>query len=438
MDKLTMILQFIIGLSIIVGIHELGHMLIAKMFGIRVEHFMIGFPPKIFKFKYKETEYALGAVPLGGSAKIAGMVDESFEKKGLESAPQPWEYRSKPRWQRLLVILGGIIFNMIFGVLLFITITYYTGTSYITKKELNKNGICPTLLGKELGFKSGDRIIKLNGSDFKSFEELQDISIFLKNKTYYKILRDNEAYDIYIPKKILKSLNSSKSRYLLFEPLFEYKIENILKSSNAKAAGLRKNDIIISINDISTKYIQTLKEELIKNKGKHVYVKYLRNETIYSTIMQIENNGKIGIEIKRTIKFYHQKFTILQSIPYGIKTAFSVVWTNILAIKNMIVGNLSFSKSVKGPIGIIQEFGKTFSWLKFWRIVAFLSMVIAFTNLLPIPALDGGHMVFILYEMITRKSLSTKTMFRFQIVGSVILLSIIAYTVLNDIIKLFK
>ncbi len=438
MDKIIMILQFIVGLSIIVGIHELGHMLFAKLFGIKVEHFMIGFPPKLFKFKYGETEYALGAVPLGGSAKIAGMVDESFDEKGLESPPQPWEYRSKPGWQKLLVILGGIIFNMVFGIFIFVCIALFYGSIYTPKSELNKNGIYPTKLGKEIGFQKADKIISVNGKKFKSFEELQNPNVLLRNKLYYTILRDEDKTDIYIPKKVLKSINSSGSRYILFQPLYPYKIHNVLKNSTAKSAGIKKGDIIISINDLPTNHVQTLKTELINHIGKTVSVKYLRDDTMYTTIMKINNEGKIGIEIESTLKLYHQKYSLLEAIPRGTKTAFSVVWTNVLAIKNMIKGNLSVSKSLKGPIGIIQVFGKTFNWLKFWSIIAFLSMVIAFTNLLPIPALDGGHMVFIIFEMLTGKKLSTKVMFRFQIVGSIILLLIVLYTIFNDLIKLFK
>ncbi len=433
-----MIVQFLVGLSLIVGIHELGHMLIAKMFGIRVDHYMIGFPPKIFKFKWGETEYALGALPMGGSAKIAGMVDETFDKKGLSSTPQPWEFRSKPTWQRLLVILGGVIFNMVSGIFIFIMILFIGGgSSYIPKEELNKYGVLPTELGKEIGIEEGDKILKVNGHDFKSFEAIQDPSILLKSKSYFTILRNNEEIEIIIPKTVLKSMNSSGSRQILVEPLIPYNILEVLKSNPAKQAGLKPGDIILSINDEKTNYAQKFLQVIKKYSGKKVSVKYLRDDTEYTTIMDIKKDGKIGIKINPLIKRIKEKYTFPQSIVKGTKLAFNIVWTNILAIKQMIAGNLSVSKSLKGPIGILQVFGGSFQILKFFYIVGFLSMMIAFTNLLPIPVLDGGHAVFIFYEMITGKKISEKILMGFQIAGTILFFLIILYTIINDIIKLF-
>ncbi len=434
-----MLSQFIVGLSVIVGIHELGHMLIAKFFGIRVEHYMIGFPPKIFKFKYGETEYALGALPFGGSAKISGMVDESFDKKQLESEPQPWEFRSKPGWQRLLVVLGGIIFNMCFGIFVFIAITFFYGKDYISKEQLNAKGIYPTNIGKEMGLQQGDKILQLNGKQFESFEELQTPGVLLRKNSFYVVSRNGKELKIYIPQTIIKHIGrSSKLKNILFHPLFTYKIAKVIKNGPSMSAGIKKGDIILSINDVDTRYVQTLKHAANDFKGKTVAVKYIRGNTEYTTVMRIPDNAILGLNLEPNIISMHKQYSIVQAIPIGAKMAFSVVYTNILAIKNMIAGKLSVSKSLKGPIGIIQIFGKKFNWIKFWHIIAFLSMVIAFTNLLPIPALDGGHVVFIIYEMITGRKLSTSLMLKFQIVGTAILLSILAYTLFNDILKMFR
>ncbi len=439
MDKLIMFSQFIVGLSIIVGIHELGHMLIAKFFGIRVEHYMIGFSPKIFKFKYGETEYALGALPFGGSAKISGMVDESFDEKQLESEPEPWEFRSKPGWQRLLVVLGGIIFNMCFGIFVFIAITFFYGKDYISKEQLNQKGICPTNIGKEMGLKQGDKILQLNGKKFESFEELQAPDVLLKKNSFYVVSRNGEELKIYIPQTIMKNIDGGgKLTNVLFQPLFTYKIAKVIKNGPSMSAGIKEGDVILSINDIDTRYIQTLKHAANNFKGKTVAVKYFRDNTEYTTVMKIPDNAILGLNLNPGIITMHKQYGIIQAIPVGTKKAFSVVYTNILAIKNMISGKLSVSKSLKGPIGIIQIFGTKFNWIKFWHIIAFLSMVIAFTNLLPIPALDGGHVIFIIYEMIIGRKLSTSLMMKFQIVGTVILLSILAYTLFNDILKMFK
>lgn len=437
MQNFVMIGQFIVGLMIIVGIHELGHLLFAKLFGMRVEQYMIGYPPKLFGFKFGETEYALGGVPLGGAAKISGMIDESFDLKGVASDPQPWEFRSKPTWQRLLVILGGIIFNVISGIFIFTMLTYTLGEQYLPKDELNKHGIVPTALGKEIGFQEGDKIIGYNGQDFESYTDLFDPKVLLSDNSYYTILRDGHSMNLKIDPSIAEKVTSDKASMWFVAPRCPFTVGQLNPDGGAQKAGLDSGDIILAVNGSPIKYLHQLKALLSEFSGTKVNITYKRADEEHTTLADIDANGLLGFVPEIQLRYTYKKYSFLASIPKGTKTAFRIVIDNLYGLKRIITGKLSFSKSIKGPIGIAKIFGKEFYWIKFWRIVGILSMVIALMNCLPIPALDGGHAVIILYEMITGHKPSDKILLRIQVVGVVILLSLATFTIFNDLFRIF-
>jgi regulator of sigma E protease len=437
MDIIIMAAQMILGLSILVGIHEFGHLLAAKAFGMRVEQYSIGFPPKIFKFTFGETIYSIGAIPLGGYVKISGMIDESLDLSQLKEEPKPYEFRSKPAWQRLIVMMGGILMNVVTGIVIFILMVNIFGELYISKDEVNKNGIVAYKLGQELGLKTGDRIIKVNGHDFSRLSDLVSPDALLSDNASYTIDRNGEIIVIPIPPDFIEKLSSIKNNDNpgFIEPAFRFKVGNILKGSGAAKAGLKTDDKILSINGIKTEFYHQMKEVLDQSKDKVVNVEVERAGNIIQLPAQVSPEGILGFTAVSEIEYSTKKYSLLRSIPIGTEKAFSVVFVNIKAFGKIITGKLDFRKSVSGPIGIAKTFGGTWDWSRFWNLVGLLSMILAFMNFLPIPALDGGHVMFLSFEILSGKKPSDKFMEISQKVGMVILLSLMVFVIFNDIFK---
>lgn len=431
---LIITIQFLLGLSIIVGIHELGHLLFAKLFKMRVNSYMIGFPPKIFKIKFGETEYALGAVPLGGAVQIAGMVDESLNENKLADSPEPWEFRSKPAWQRLIVILGGIIFNLVSGMIMYIGLIYAIGCYCLPKDEANKYGIFPRGIGIEMGFKEGDKIIKINGKDFNNFYNVFSPNVLLSDKSYYTINRDGVELDLPLPANIMEYL-SNKQSHVFVEPIYLCSIGIVEHNSSAAMAGLVSGDQIIELDRQPTTYRHQLAQAEANCSGKQVDITYLREGVKMVSSIKIDKSGPTldGMLLKPACKIV--KYSLLQSIPVGLKQAFAAIHSQVLGIWKLITGKIAVSKSLGGPISIAKSFGSEFIWSRFWLQVTHLSIGIALMNLLPLPALDGGHALFILYEAIFRRKPSDRFLQAAQKVGMTLLLLIMLYAFGNDIRK---
>ena len=428
--------QLLLALSILVGLHEAGHLLAAKMFGMRVEKFSIGFPPKIWGFQYGETEYSIGAVPLGGFVKISGMIDESLDTKQLSAEPEPWEFRAKPAWQRLIVMLGGIIVNVITGIFIFVTMTYVIGEYYISKEELNKDGIVAYSLGKELGFETGDRILAVNGNEnFKSFRDAISPDVILSDNGSYTVQRGDEILTLKIPSDFLDKYSDKKADFISYRRRFEIGELNAEKGDAANA-GLQVGDRIIETNGQKVEFFDEFSKILSENKSSNVSLKVLRDNQTLDFNVNVNESGTIGFYVKSILNETHERFTFGESVSKGTAKAFDIVWVNLKAFKKMFTGQVSASKSISGPIGIARIFGDTFSWSKFWNITGLLSMVLAFMNLLPIPALDGGHVVFLTYEIVSGRKPSEKFMENAQKVGMVLLLGLMVFAFGNDIYKL--
>lgn len=432
-----MALQFIIGLLIIVGIHELGHLLFARLFKIKVESYGIGIPPKVFSRKCGETEYYIGAIPLGGAVKLAGMIDESMEEE-TESIPEKWEYRSKPAWQRLIVILGGIIFNLFTGIFIYSTIAWYIGGDYLSKDEVNKYGIIPNEIGKKFGFQEGDKVLNFNGENFVKFADIFDPINILSKNAYYIVDRNGEEITITIPLDIKESFTREDFKQPFLLPRMPCVIGKVFPESQAIIAGLQENDQILEIDGIKTPYSHNLQEAMQNKADKAISIMYKRGDQILTTTVQVNSIGHIGIEIAQCFKYTHVRYGFTESINTGVNKAYNVVALNLIGLKKIFTGKVSASKALSGPIGIAKVFGGTFSFINFWNIVGFLSLAIAIMNVLPIPAMDGGHAILLVYEIVTGKRVSSKFLMVVQKIGIALLLSLAIYTTINDIYKIFN
>ncbi|MFN8343558.1 MAG: RIP metalloprotease RseP [Spirosomataceae bacterium] len=435
MEILVMVGQLILGLSILVGLHEWGHLITAKMFGMRVEKYFIGFPPKIWSIQRGETEYGVGAVPLGGFVKISGMVDESLDTKNLTAEPQPWEFRAKPAWQRLIVMLGGIIVNVITGIIIFIAITYYEGHDYIAAKDV-KYGIVAHKLGQEIGLRTGDKIVSINGKPFEDFADVR--KVFLESNSYYTVERGGERVDVYVPNNFIEKVTDKKNARDFIDPIFPFKVGELVPNMPAEKAGIKTGDKIVKLNETPIRFYHEIQDALEKTKNQTVTMTVERAGQTIPLSVKVSPEGTIGFYPDKDLKITHVDYSFTESIAVGTGKAFSVVTDNIRGFGKIFRGEVSASKALSGPIGIAQMFGGIWDWGRFWFLTGLLSMVLAFMNILPIPALDGGHSVLLLYEIVTGHKPSDRFLEGAQKVGMVILLGLMVFAFGNDIFKLFR
>jgi regulator of sigma E protease len=433
-----MVGQLILGLSILVILHEFGHFLAARAFGIKVEKFYLFFDAwgvSLFKFNYKGVEYGIGWLPLGGYVKIAGMIDESMDTDQLAGPPQPWEFRSKPAWQRLIVMLGGIIVNIIVGIFIFWILTIRYGETYTPNANI-KYGIVPGIIGQKMGLKAGDKINSVNGKPIIRFEDLISSKVLL-DKTVLNVQRGDQALDIKVPPTILNDLSDyGIEEFISRAPRSKFSVDSVFGA--AKKAGLTKGDSIVGINNTKVSFFDEFQNQLMANKNKLVQLSVKRRDSILTLSAQIDKNGKLGFS--RPIKEILPRDTTIKygffgSLPVGATKAWSMFTDNAKGIVKIFTGEVKARKAISSPIGIAVMFGSHVDWIRFWSLVGFLSMVLALTNLLPIPGLDGGHTVFLIIEMIKGKPLSDKFLERAQIVGFVLLISLMVFAFGNDIVK---
>ena len=438
MSGLIMAAQLIAGLAILVTLHELGHFLAARAFGIKVEKFYLFFDAwnfKLFSFKIGDTEYGMGWLPLGGYVKIAGMIDESMDTTQMQQEPQPWEFRSKPAWQRLIVMVGGIVVNVILGVFIFWMLTFKYGETYTPIAEL-KHGIVAYEVAQEIGLKTGDKITEINGKSFEHFEDLLSPKVLLANTTL-TVVRDSQTLKITFPPDFIEHL-STKGKDRFIDKRFTFFIDSVVKGSGADKAGLLKKDIITAVDSLPIHYFDELQDFLNKHKREDIAITTLRNNDTLKLNAQVDSDGKLGFfSGTNDYKPATQYYGFAGSFVIGSKRAFSVVTDNLKGFKKIFKGEISARNSVQGPVGMAQIYGGHWDWLRFWTITGLLSMILAFMNILPIPALDGGHMLFLIIESLTGRKMSDKFMEKAQMVGMILVLSLMLFAVGNDFVKLF-
>jgi len=464
MNGLIMAGQLLLGLSILVILHELGHFLAARAFGIKVEKFYLFFDAwgfKLFSFKVGETEYGVGWLPLGGYVKIAGMIDESMDTEQMALPAEPWEFRSKPAWQRLIVMLGGIIVNIIVGIFIFWMVAFKYGDTVIPNDKL-VDGISPGIVGKQMGLKPGDKILAVNGQRLVYLNELLSSKVLLNN-TKLTIFRDGKTIDLRVPESVLDSISKYKIKSFVGPRLVAKKIDSVPSSKDlqpkpgffakikalfvkpqevkvvapAYEAGIKKGDSVLTVNGKSIRFIDDFTNEVSGNAGKTINVKVLRGNDILEFSPKVSKEGTISLIfpfVKPPLATVNYGF--IESFSVGVNKGWTSFADNAKGIWKMVTGKLSV-RNISSPIGIAQVYGSDFDWENFWTLTGLISMGLALMNLLPIPALDGGHVVFLIIEMIKGKPLGDKFMERAQIVGFVLLLSLMVYAFGNDILKNF-
>jgi len=440
MDGLIMAAQIIAALAILVTLHELGHFLAARMFGIKVEKFYLFFDAwnvKLFSFKKGDTEYGIGWLPLGGYVKIAGMVDESLDKEQLNKPAEPWEFRSKPAWQRLIVMLGGVIVNFILGFIIFILHTWYYGEAKLPINKV-KYGIHAQKIGTEIGLKDGDNIVGINDKPVEYFNDLIQSKVFLDAGIYYNVKRGDSSFKLTMPSDIIDKVSEKKNSF--FELAFPCFVDSILPNSPASKAGLKADDRIISLNDTAVDYFHQFSQRVSYYANSAIKLKVVRGNDTINTTAKLKDDGKLGFMIADVyIKDYEDfKYSFAQAVPVGISKSYQTLVDNLKGLQKLVSGEVDPRKSIQSPIGIAEMFGGEWVWYRFWKLTALLSLVLAIMNLLPIPALDGGHVVFLIVEMIKGKPLSDKFMHVMQVIGMVLLLSLMAFAFGNDILKIFN
>lgn len=444
MGTLITISQFLLALSILIILHELGHFLAARFFGIKVEKFYLFFDAygiKLFKFRKGETEYGIGWLPLGGYVKIAGMVDESLDSEQMKSEPQSWEFRSKPAWQRLIVMIGGVVVNLLLGILVFWMMTWSMGEKYVPTQAVNESGgIYAGPVGKKIGFRTGDKIIAFNGKPSENFlEEFANPDFIMGDQHNIQINRNGKDTTINLPAN-LEEVLAEKSELPIISPRFNFKIASVVDGTPAAKAGLAKEDIIIAIDSQKVPGFLDFKETIQQKKNKTILLTVLKanaNKTV-NISLKVESDGTIGFKPK-LFGFEDKEKTIqygfFESAGLGAGKAFSFLAANAKGFGKMFSGEVDPRKSLAGPVGMAQMYGSTWDWINFWGLTAMISLGLAFLNILPIPALDGGHVMFLLWEMITRKPVSDKVLYVGQVIGMVILGSLMIFIFWVDIAR---
>ena len=438
-------LQVVLALGLLILIHEFGHFFFAKLFGIRVDKFYLFFDAwgvKLFSTKSKwflkicpkaaewETEYGIGWLPLGGYCKICGMIDESMDTEALKSEPQPWEFRSKPAWQRLFVMAGGVLFNFILAIFVYIGILAAWGESYISNdgKQIYVNE-----LASEMGFRSGDHIISFDEYEPENFGMLQaDLAREMAQKAV--VLRDSDTVDIYIDQSRIGDVLKTPG---MFDLALPFVVDSIPAASVNYGAELASGDRIIAVAGEATEFVQDAWPILEAGAGSAIDVTVLRGADTLAMALQVDTTGRLGILLAQP-EVSNKEYGFWNAIPAGFSKTFSTIGGYIKDLKLVFTPSTEAYKSVGSFISIGQIFPATWDWFRFMNILALLSIMLGVMNLLPIPALDGGHIVFTLYEIITRRKPSDKFLEVMQVVGMILIFGLMILAFGNDIIKLFK
>ncbi len=433
--------QFILSFSIIVVLHELGHFIPARLFGARVEKFYLFFNPgfSLWKKKIGDTEYGLGWIPFGGYVKISGMIDESMDKEQMNKAPESYELRSKPAYQRLIVMLGGVIVNVILAIVIFIGIAWFWGDNFLPAKNLSY-GIHPTEISKKMGLQDGDIIVGLDQKELKDFFELES-KIVLEDAKTIQIKRGDSILSLAIPTTIAAELSNANNTTAFVLPLFPVIIDSIGKSAVVVEGSFQKNDTLLSINGESVQYQHEFIEVKKKYSDSLVTVVAKRGMDTVTIRTLINNKAQLGLFVKLPMQLFktvHQDYSFAEAIPTGIQRCFTTLDNYVTGIKQIFTGKVNPNDSLGSLISIGNTFPSQWDWERFWTLTAVFSIVLGFMNVLPIPALDGGHALFILFEMITGRKPSDKFMEYAQIAGMILMFGLMLYALGLDFWRLFK
>ena len=456
--------QLVAALSLLVIIHEFGHYMFARIFGIRVDKFFLFFNPWFYLVKYnpktkkwsffkdkkngqqpandttksekatwRDTEYGIGWLPLGGYVQIAGMIDETQDASKLSKEPQPWEFRTKPAWQRLLVMVGGVLFNFLLAIVIYAGMAFTWGEEYIEFDKATA-GFDYVETAQKIGFQNGDIPLLADGQRINVTDH-DHMMRMVEAKNVTVLRNGKDTVNIAIPENFIFQLNNDKGFFGYRLPVH---VANVVNGEAAEKAGLQNNDQLVSIAGVPTPSYSEFTAELKKNAGKEVEMGIIRNGQPTTVKITPNEAGKVGIQLKQLTEVYPTitiKYSLLQSIPKGVEMGCNQMATYVGSLKHLFTAEGAQSLGGFGAIGDL--FPESWSWYKFWNITAFLSVILAFMNILPIPALDGGHVLFTLYEIVTRRKPSEKFLERAQMVGMVLLFTLLIYANANDIYRFF-
>ena len=448
MEILIKASQFILSLSLLIVLHELGHFIPAKLFKTKVEKFYLFFDYKfsLFKKKIGDTVYGIGWIPLGGYVKISGMIDESMDTEQMQKPAQPWEFRSKPAWQRLIIMLGGVIVNFILGIVIYICLMYAYGEKFLPNDSLKDGVWVQDQLGTDLGLQTGDKILSVDGESIRKFRELP---LEFINGNNYTIERNGEVIEKVIPTDFISKLvDRGKNSGAFITPRYPFIIAGLQKDSLNGSANILAKDIITKINGQKISYYDEAKPVLQNLKGQDITVTLKRKDKVLDVPVKVSEHGNLGvvwgavslIDLEKLgyYKLAEKNYSFGEAIPAGTNKAWTTLTNYIKQMKKIFNPSTGAYKGLGGFISIGSIFPSEFSWQTFWNITAFLSIMLGFMNLLPIPALDGGHVVFTLWEMITGKKPGDKFLEYAQLTGFIILIILLLFANGNDIFRLFK
>ena len=440
MEILVKVLQFFMSLTLLVAIHEFGHFIVARIFKIRVEKFYIFFDWgfSLWKKKWGDTEYGLGWLPLGGYCKIAGMVDESMDKEQLASEPQPWEYRAKPAWQRFLVLVAGVTMNVILAFFIYCGISFSYGSQYISNEDMIY-GYEFSQSAEQLGFRDGDRIVTIGGEKIENINSILPKILLAKEECEVEVIRDGAEHKFLLNNEILNLMRKDNTfeKERLYSPLIPFVVDSIANTAVAEA-GLQRGDRIIGIGEESLPYFNHYADRLAKLAGTTADFKVLRGADTLSLVLPVNAEGKLGVVTENFFKVRTEEYSFFEAIPAGARLTAKTIksyWDQLVLIVKPDTG---LYKQVGGFIAIGNIFPSEWDWHQFWSMTAFLSIILAIMNIIPIPGLDGGHMIFTFWEMITGRKVNDKVLEVAQYIGMVLILALVLFANGNDIYRLFK
>lgn len=433
--------QFLLSLSILIILHEMGHFVFAKLFKTRVEKFYLFFNPwfSLFKKKVGDTEYGLGWLPLGGYVKISGMIDESMDKEQMKQPPKDYEFRSKPSWQRLLIMLGGVMVNFILAIGIYVLVLFTWGETFLPVENM-KYGIMVDSTGMEMGLQNGDKILSIDGQEVENYLSIVHDIVVDQAKTI-QVERNGRQVQLDLPENTIANLIKSDLPILPRMPFYISGFNP--EDSSAYRSGVREGDRIIALNGYETEFFDQFKNQIQEYPNSTVTLTVLRNESDTLFIdTPVSENSTIGVsadfDLDRFFELEEKRYTLVESIPAGISKGYSMVESYLKQLKLLFKPETRAYEEIGGFIKIGSIFPGTWDWQAFWNMTAFLSIILAIMNILPIPALDGGHVTFLLYEIITGRKPGEKFMEYAQIAGMIILLALLVYANGNDIINLFN
>jgi regulator of sigma E protease len=444
MDTIVNISQFLLSLSLLIVLHEMGHFFPAKWFKTRVEKFYLffDFAPfnSLFKIKRGETEYGIGWLPLGGYVKISGMVDESMDTEAMKQPPQPWEFRSKPAWQRLIIMIGGVTVNFLLGFAIFAMILWHFGKAYVPTSQL-KNGIAFDSVLVQQGLRSGDLILKLGDQPFDRLDPAQFVeALVLNDVRQITVRRDGREQTITLPEEAAREITGQKvPKALLMAPRIPFVVTRVSPGKPAEKAGLQPGDRVIGINGQSTPFYDQFAAVAVNNKGKEVTLDIIRGQDTISKKLTLTPEGLVGVEKKLDgfFEVQREKYSMAAAIPGGVQMGVDFLNNQLKAFGQMFRGKISVQDNLGSIISIGKMYGTTWDWERFWSLTASLSILLAFMNLLPIPALDGGYVLFLFWEVITGRKVSDAVMEKAVTFGFFLLLGLMVYAFGLDIWRHF-